>query len=246
MSRLSQALDGKPKEPFRIVFYADPGFGKSTLGSMLERPFFIRTEEGLVDSKRMPIRQNFDDIILDIKALIDETHDYKTLVIDTFDGIERLTGDVIAKKEEVESVVDVGWNKGPGKVAEKLRRVLRGLDRLQIEKQMNILILSHVHITKIKSPMVEAYDKFSPAINKEVGELLEAWPDAILFGTFKTIVSVTSKTDKKPKAMSDGSRIIYCQSRPAYMAKNRFGLPEKIEVETPEDVLAIFNTIKEK
>lgn len=239
---LEQLIEGSSTNNSRIIFYADPGFGKSTLGALLENPIFIRTEEGRINAKRFPVRFTFGELISDIKTLIDEPHDFKTIVLDGWDGAERFGGDQVAKENSVEAVTDIDWGKGPPKLVERMRLILRGLDKLQQTRNMNVVLLSHVHICKVKSPMSEGYDKFSPAINREVGEVLEAWADAILFGQFKTVVT-TSKTDKRGKAISDGSRIIYAQSRPAFVAKNRYNLSEKLEVETPEDILNIFNTI---
>ena len=241
MSRLQSLITGKDSTPQKIVFYADPGFGKSTAGSLLERPILLRTEEGRIDAPRLPVRVIYDEMLLDIKSLIEEEHDRKTLVVDCFDGVERLVSDLVCKTESVETIGDVPWAKGPAKVTERLRRFFRGLDMLASTKGMDIVLLSHVHLNKVKSPIAEAYDRFSPCALREVSEFVEAWADCVLFGQFKTIV--TSEKNKRAKGIGDGSRIIYAQNRPAYMAKNRVSLDEKYEADTPQDVLEIFNLI---
>jgi hypothetical protein len=47
--------------------------------------------------------------------------------------------------------------------------------------------------------------------------------DSVLFANFK--VYTKGKEGQKHKAVGDGTRVMYTDRRPAYDAKNRFGLP---------------------
>src|SRR5262249_53524348 len=87
--------------PNRAVFHGVEGVGKTSFGACAPRPIFLMTrgETGLVtliDSGQVPETAHFPelatwtDLLGAIEALTSEAHDYRTLVIDTLNGAERL------------------------------------------------------------------------------------------------------------------------------------------------------------
>jgi hypothetical protein len=96
--------------PSRIVVYGPEGAGKSSLGAAAPRPIYILTrgETGLLtlrDYNLVPATSHFPEIgtwteLLDvIQVLIDQDHDYKTLVIDTLNGAEGLCHEHVCQRD---------------------------------------------------------------------------------------------------------------------------------------------------
>ena len=85
MSNWQDALrKGKQDVPPRICIYGGHGIGKSTLASKFPAPIFISTEDGLdsLDVTSFPRATKVEDVVENIKTLIKEDHEFKTVVID--------------------------------------------------------------------------------------------------------------------------------------------------------------------
>jgi len=65
-------------------------------------------------------------------------------------------------------------------------------------------------------------------LSRQVAPLIKEWSDALFFVNYKIYV-VTTDTNKK-KAQG-GKRVLYTTHNPTYDAKNRFDLPEELELD---------------
>ena len=72
--------------PRKQMIAGEPGIGKSTLANAYPKPIFLRTEDGDVDADALPLVHQWSDVISQFKMLLDEDHDYQTLVVDAIDG----------------------------------------------------------------------------------------------------------------------------------------------------------------
>ncbi len=98
------------------MLYGVEGIGKSTFGSEAPKPIFIQTEDGLdeINCDRFPLATTFDDVVAALKTLVNEKHDYESVVIDSLDWLERLVWDKLCQQYGVESIekVDGGYARG--------------------------------------------------------------------------------------------------------------------------------------
>src|SRR6185312_17208467 len=90
------ALRGvKPKaiqKRLKALFYGSAGVGKTTAAIQFPQPYLIDTEKGAENTQYIKILEknggsifqtsDFDDLIKEVKALLTEKHEFKTLVID--------------------------------------------------------------------------------------------------------------------------------------------------------------------
>lgn len=231
--------------PNRYVLHAREGFGKTSLAAHSPKPIFIQTrgETGLdtlissgqlPDTPHFPEIQSWEDFLAAIKLLTEEEHGYKTLVIDTINGAERLCYEYICQRDFGGDWGDRGFSsymKGYEVSLAEWRMFLNSLDELRRAKKMTIFLLIHTKIKTFKNPEGADYDRWSPDMHEKAWGLTQKWSDAILFGNFETVV-VSDKKDssKKGKAASTSARILYTTQRPAFDAKNRMGLPDEIEM----------------
>ena len=87
------------------------------------------------------------------------------------------------------------------------------------------MLLAHSRIKEQKNPEGDNYDRYEPDVTKESLATLGRWSDAILFMNFYIVV-------KEDKGRGGDQRVMQCERRAAYEAKNRLGLPATIHLGT--------------
>ncbi len=91
------------------------------------------------------------DVTDAIVWLATEAHDFKTLVVDTADWLEKLLVDFICQRDNKTSVEDFGYGKGYVILAEEFTKFRTSLDPL-LRRRMHILLLAHCWIVKFEQP----------------------------------------------------------------------------------------------
>ena len=232
MSFLSEIQTEKKVLPRRILVYGTHGIGKSTFGSMAPNPVFIQTEEGLddIECHKFPLAETYSEVTDAVGALAQEKHDYKTLVIDSADWLERLIWNEVCKQQGKNSIEDIGYGKGYVFAVDIWRELLEGLNILRKERDMFIVLIAHAQIEKFQNPETDAYDRYSPRLHKHASAVIQEWCDEVLFASYKVL---TKQTDagfgkKVAQGISDGERYIRTTERPAHVAKNRLNMADEI------------------
>ncbi|MEX0718360.1 MAG: ATP-binding protein [Planctomycetaceae bacterium] len=238
MSVLERIHRGKQPLPPRVVLYGTEGIGKSTFGSQAPAPIFIQTEDGLseIACDSFPLAQTLDDVLASLSALHAEKHDYQTVVIDSFDWLERLIFDELCRQHNVSSIekVDGGYAKGYTHALTHWRQILGLLNRLRVERGMVVLGIAHARIEKFEDPEATAYDRYSPRLHKHACGLVCEWADAVLFATRKIRVQAEDAGFNRKRGLAfalgkdGGERVIRTIGGPSCVAKNRFGIVEEL------------------
>ena len=213
----------------RVVCYGVEGIGKSSFAAGATKPIFILTEDGLGSLKvdHFPMAQSFDDVMRAIDSLYTEKHDFETVVLDSLDWLEAIIQREIEAKHEAK---DLAYGKGALIAAEKWREILEGFNALRNDKGMAVILIAHTTIKRFDSPETEPYDRYQPKLQERSNAVVREWCDALLFANYKTIVKNADVGFNKAVArgISTGERLLYTSEKPAYMAKNRYNLPESI------------------
>ena len=87
-------------------------------------------------------------VIKALAALYDEKHDYRTLVIDSLDWLERLIWADVCLHKHVESIEDIGYAKGYVFALTQWREFLEGLTALRNDKGMMVVLVAHARIER--------------------------------------------------------------------------------------------------
>jgi hypothetical protein len=224
------------------LIYGTEGVGKSTFAAQADSPVFIQTEDGLseIECDKFPLATEYMDVVHAIASLLSEDHSYGTVVIDSVDWLERLIWLHVVKtrsKEAIKSIEDIGYGKGYIFAAEIWKELLDGLNALRDQRKMAVICIAHAKVEKFDDPEHAPYDRYSPRLHKHSSALITEWADAVLFATRKMRVSKEDvgfnkeRTIAKPIGKDGGDRILRCIGGPACIAKNRYGLPEEIQLD---------------
>lgn len=254
---LSDITSSGSKLPGRYLFHGVPGVGKTSFGAQWPSPVFIQTagETGLDtlidtgslgDTPHFPECMQWLDYIATLDALLETDHSYRTLVIDTINGADRLCQEFVDRTQYDGQMSKKGfldYHKGYESCTTPWRIMLSLLDRLRSEKQMIVVLLAHTKVTTYKNPEGPDYDRFSVEIPKPNWSLLEKWTDAIVFMNFYVETVEDSDKRKRAKARGGQQRMMYTTNHAAYVAKNRFNLVEEIDLgDSPQEAWSAFST----
>lgn len=213
----------------RVLVYGVEGIGKSTFAAGAPSPVFLQTEDGLgaLQVDHFPIATRVSDVLDAIGSLFSDDHEFKTVVIDSLDWLETLIWRDIEAKYDAK---DLAYGKGAMIAADKWREILDGLTALRNERGMAVVLIAHTEIKRFDSPETEPYDRYQPKLQARSSALVREWCDAVFFANYKTIVKKDDVGFNKTVArgISTGERMLFTSERPAYMAKNRYSLPESI------------------
>ncbi len=238
MSLIQQIHSGKRYSPPRLLIYGIEGIGKSTIASQAPKPIFVPTEDGLdqIDCDSFPLAGTFAEVTNALSALLNEEHDYQSVVIDSLDWLERLIWDVLCEQYGVASIekVDGGYARGYTHALTHWRTVLNGLDALRLRRGMCVIALAHAKVEKFDDPEHSAYDRYSPRLHKHANALVTEWADAVLFATRKIITKTEDagfnrkRTTAAGLGHDGGQRVLRCVGSPSCVAKNRYALPAEL------------------
>jgi hypothetical protein len=227
MSFLQNIHNGKRQSPPRLLIYGTEGIGKSSFAATAPNPIFVPTEDGLdnIDCSQFPLCHSFQDVLKCLEALQKETHEYRTLVIDSVDWLERLIWDFTCQQYRVDNIerVDGGYGKGYTIVLTHWRKFVEAIRELREQKNMIVILLAHAQVRTHTDPESSAFDTFLPKLHKSANALLCEWCDAILLATREFGAAKGEK--------GGGQRILRCTPSAVGVAKNRFNLPEVLPMD---------------
>lgn len=147
------ALRGKKAEAvekrLKCLFYGVAGSGKTTAAISFPAPYVIDTERGSENSQYLElIKKNggalfqtsdFNELITEVKALLTEKHEYKTLVIDPLTTIYNDLLEHAAAKPTKDGSDPTAFGRHYNDANKQIKRLLSLLLRLD----MNVIITSH-------------------------------------------------------------------------------------------------------
>ena len=234
---------------------------------MAPHPIFIETRgetglETLIDANQLPEVPHFPEVqdwtemLGCIETLTEEEHSYKTLVLDTLNGGERLCHEHVCHRDFEDVWTDkgfMGYHRGFEVSLADWRDLLYRLDVLRAKRRMTIMALCHTKVATFKNPEGPDFDRYQPDCNAKTWALTHKWADVVLFGNFEVVVSGGStggnlgdKIARKGKGTGGQQRMMYTERHASYDAKNRLGLPGEIEMggNAPEAWQNFINAVK--
>lgn len=232
LSSLRQRSESKPP---RMLVYGTAGIGKTSLGMAAPAPVFIQTEESEVNCPTFGLLKTYGEVMEAIGALYGEPHDYRTLVLDSVDWLEPLVWAETCRANNWASIEAAGYGKGYLAALDQWRTLLDGMNALRDERGMTILLIAHCEIKRFDSPETEPYDRYQIKLHSRASALVQEHVDAVLFANYRvsTVKADLGFNKKAVRGVGGGDRMLYTNERPAFLAKNRYGLPDSLPLDWP-------------
>lgn len=228
---LSQATKPKPKAPI-ITIIGYPGAGKTSIGSLFPKPFFIFSESKTSTFDEMPEDQKPHGFVLPpkpskrgslsirkivngiVKELVTEDHEYKTLVVDSITKLNDLYEAEVVEFDEskippnnIEEAAG-GFQKGYKVSASYHAELLRGAAALT-RKGIAVVFLAHTGTFKIKnSPDDKSeYSTYNIDMHKHSRALYIEDSDAVFYLKKQENI-IGHEENKKGQTVKTGRKII--------------------------------------
>lgn len=218
---------GISHDPDKILVYGAPGAGKSTWAAGAPSTLFLDLENGTrqLDVARIDLHAGtIEDFTEALDSVLEDPHDFKTLVIDTLDALAVKVYDKIAKDKGWETIDAPGYAKGE-KAAASLHwlPIIRKLDEIRVRRGMEVIVLAHAAIQTLGDPQTTSYIRWIPRLDKYAIDCFVPWANCCLFAQIEA--NVTKQPDGKGRAKSTGRRVLRTEDGAAWQGKNRHHLP---------------------
>jgi hypothetical protein len=241
---LASLKRGSADVPPRLLIYGPAGVGKTSLAAGAPDVVFLQTEEGLgvLDAPTFGLLRTFAEVEQAIGALASETHGFKTAALDSLDWLEPIVWEEACRRNGWPSIEAPDYGKGYVAALDVWRYLLDGFSALR-DRGMGLIFLAHASVKKFNSPETEPYDRYRIKLQESAqgvgaNPLVQEHVDCVLFNNYRvSVVKDQGKGDKKgeghARGVGGGQRVLYTAERPAFLAKNRYGMPAQIQL--PDD-----------
>ena len=232
--------------PVLVTICGDSGMGKTTLAATFPKPIVIRAEDGLqaipadIRPDSFPVLSGPEDLWEQCKGLINEQHDYQTLIVDSVTALERMFGQWVVdtdpnpKKPRGLQQALGGYGAGRDAVGGMHQRLRKVAGILAEKRGMNTVFIAHADTTKIEPPDDDAYMRYTLRLHEKS---IPAYVDDVDVVGFLKLETFTTGDGEKKKAISDGTRILITYATAANVSKNRYGITAALPVELNKNPL---------
>lgn len=238
----------KPKDRGAIcTITGDAGLGKTSLAATFPNPIFIRVEDGMqgINGQERPDAFpliNGADMLWDqLKTLISEDHEYRTLVIDSVTQLDTIFTEYIIESDpkKPRSIAQAlgGYGAGFQALSSLHGRVRKAVGVLNQRKNMNIVFIAHAETSTIELPDQDLYTRYDIRMHKKS---VSHYIDNVDLVGFLKLETFTTGDGERKKAISDGTRVLTTYATAANVSKNRYGIKEDLTVKQGENPLTNF------
>lgn len=239
----STAALSAERSPIFLIYGVD-GIGKTSLAAEFPAPLYLPTAgERAPSDLDMPTPgtiTTIDDlwaVIGELMTTDDEgslAHDFRTLIIDSMDGLEPLMNAVTCTRIGADSIGSndkgspAAFGQGDVQADVEWGQFMDACDDLA-RAGITVVMLAHPEIKRFDSPTTDPYDRYQVKLRKRAAALIRERSDVVAF--MNTRVSIKSKTVgiKKEVTHAEGKeRQIHLTESAGFVAKNRFSMPDTV------------------
>ena len=175
--------------------------------------------------------KQFGDLMQALEELYIEPHDYRTVVVDPLDAVERLIQEEVSRHHGAKPLNEIP--QADDCVVAHWRRLLRRLDLLRDDIPLHVVLVARARTrcaaANLESEHLLARPQYRPILCHRAEALLLIWSDDILFATHTHAApaAIVSPVAPNEPPTNDGCAI-YTASSPSYAAKNHLHLPQQL------------------
>jgi hypothetical protein len=224
-----------------LAIYGPEGIGKTTLSSRFPHAVHLLLEEGLptgVEVQALAHRTDLSGVLASLRWLYEAEHQFQTLVIDTLDALEARVLAHVCNENRWQTIETPSFGKGWVAADVEWRRVLGALDHIRRKRGMTVVLIAHSSVERVDDPRAPSYTSYQLRLHRRARALVLDACD--LVGFLSTDIHVISEDrgfgHERARADGGSQRYLFVEGRPAFAAKNRYGMPPKIPVDRDFDI----------
>jgi hypothetical protein len=226
-----------------IAIHGEEGKGKTTFAAKAPKPIALLFENGLPRGVAIDAVEDiasFDKAMMALREIYATPGEYRSLVIDTLDAFEPCVIENVCIENHWKNIEAPPYGKGYVLAQDKWRHLVRALTAIRDKHNMLIVMCCHSMIERIDDPRAPTYTSYQLRLHQRARAVIMDSCDAVFF-IAEDLRTVTENSGfaERTRGASDNKRYLFTENRPAFAAKNRFGLPPKI----PIDLNFSFNEI---
>ena len=227
--------------PPRIVVHGTQGVGKSTFAASAYKPIFLPFEDGLtgIETDAFPLLGSYEGAIQALDTLATEKHDFGTVVLDSLDWLEPLIWARVARDAGKDSIEGIPYGKGYIEATSYWRTILDKLGTLR-DRGMALILIAHTEVKRFDAPDMDAFDRYVLKLHRAAAALVVEWADVVGLAQVETAIKKEAQGfQNRVRGVATGRRVLRVNEAPAYIAKNRFSLPDPLPLDWTALVQAI-------
>jgi len=229
-------------QPPRVIVHGAQGVGKSTFAASAYKPIFLPFEDGLsgIEVDAFPRLTSYDEAVSAIGSLISDPHEFGTVVLDSLDWLEPLIWSRVATAHGKSSVEEIPYGKGYAESLPLWRSLFDGLNKLREERGMAVVLIAHSQVKRFEAPDSEPFDRYELKLHKGASALAVEWADIVGFAHHETAIKKESNGfQSRARGIATGRRLLRVAETPACVAKNRYSLPDLVDLSWPSLMAAM-------
>jgi AAA domain len=219
-----------------LLFYGTAGMGKTSLAVEFPDAAYIQIlpenpPHGL-EVTTFGELATYSDILEALGALAQGEHLFKTVIIDSLTALEPLIWKETCFRNQWKDIEQPGYGKGYLAADHVWREFIDGCDWLRRNKGLTIVWLGLAEASNHEEPGKPPYKRYEMRMHKRADGLLTQTADAVLFINTKVEVKETEAGFGASARHADGggTRWLFTDGRPAFVAKNRLQMPDQIQL----------------
>lgn len=238
LTRIQKASATRPNI---IVLHGQEGVGKTSFAANAPGVVFGMApgEAGLLtligmnrvdETPYLPEWASWGDVMESLDELHRGDHDFRTLAIDTANGVERLCHEHVCATQyggDWSKKGFLNFQEGFEASVAEWRIFQAKLDAIRRDRGMSVILLVHTKVAAFRNPEGSDFDRYVPDMHAKTWSSLHKFADMILFAKFETAVV---EDGSRKKGVGGEQRTLHTEKRAAWDAKNRHGLPEDIDM----------------
>lgn len=246
---MPELIPQKPEaRPPIITICGDAGTGKTSFAATFPDPIFIRVEDGLgrihadvTVPDTFPMVKREEDLQAQLMWLLNEDHNYKTVVIDSVSALETVFTDAILKQDgraQTLSTALGGYGAGYAALASRHRGIRKMCGLVNARKGMAVVFIGHADLETMRLPDSDDYQRYSLRLN---GKSLPPYVDDVdLVGFVRLVSALRGDEGDRKRVISNGDRELVCYATAASVSKNGYGITEPLDMVPGENPLMPF------
>lgn len=221
--------------PPRVVIHGAQKVGKTTFAAGAYKPVFICLEDGLAGIETDAVNEGrvvetFDDVMAWIEVI--KTSDFGTVVVDSLDWLEPLVWASACARNNWPSIEAPGYGKGYVEANADWRKFFDALSDLRKNHGKAIVLIAHSAVKRFEAPDVEAFDRYELKLQKGPLGLAVEWADVIGFAQEEMAIKKEKDgfNNTRARGIGTGRRVLHVNAKPSFIAGNRYGMPDTIDL----------------